>query len=325
MRMYGTPGVHVTGMSTEAPALRTRPRLHKKYRLFLLALPALILVFLFSYLPIHGWLYAFYNYRPGLPLTADRWVGLKWFTAIFANPVQTAEVLRVLRNTIAISLINIALSFLPVIFAIFLLEVPWAPLRKTVQVLTTLPNFISWVLVYSVAFALLSVDNGLVNRVIVQLGWVDRGINFLASDRNVWIKMCLWNTWKTLGWSAIMYLAAVASIDPQLYEAARVDGAGRFRMIWHITVPGILPTFFVLLLLAIANFINNGMDQFYVFQNAINKDHIEVLDLYVYNTGMVGSNFSFATAVSMLKSIVSVFLLFFANTLSRAVRGESII
>ena len=124
---------------------------------------------------------------------------------------------------------------------------------------------------------------------------------------------------------SIMYLAAITSIDPELYEAAKVDGAGRFRMMWHITVPGIMPTYFVLLLLQIANFINNGMEQYYVFQNAINKDYIEVLDLYVYNIGMMGTSFSFATAVSALKSLVSVFLLMFANGLSKFGRGETIL
>ncbi|WP_309568678.1 ABC transporter permease subunit [Paenibacillus sp. sptzw28] len=123
----------------------------------------------------------------------------------------------------------------------------------------------------------------------------------------------------------MLYIAAISGIDPELYEAARVDGAGRFRSIWHITLPGIMPTYFVLLLLTIANFINNGLEQYFVFQNPINKDHIEVLDLYVYNIGLLGSNFSFATAISMLKSIISIILLFFANSLSKVVRGESIV
>jgi putative aldouronate transport system permease protein len=122
-----------------------------------------------------------------------------------------------------------------------------------------------------------------------------------------------------------MYLAAITGIDQELYDAAKVDGCGRFKLIWNITVPGIMPTYFVLLLLSIANFINNGMDQYFVFQNAINKEHIEVLDLYVYNIGMTGANFSFSTAISMLKSLISVFLLFVANGMSKLFRGESII
>jgi putative aldouronate transport system permease protein len=300
-------------------------KVKNKYKLFFMALPFLILTFLFSYLPLHGWLYAFYNFRPGIPLVNTEFVGLLWFKSIAANPTQTGEVFRVLKNTLGISSLGIVTSVLPVAFAIFLVEIKTNWFKKAVQVLTTLPNFISWVLVFSVAFNLFSVDSGLINRLLVQFGLVDRGINFLASDSHTWLKMCLWGVWKGLGWGSIMYLAAIAGIDQELYEAARVDGAGRFKMMWHITVPGILPTYFVLLLLSIANFINNGMEQYFVFQNAVNKDHIEVLDLYVYNIGMLGSNFSFATAVSMLKSLVSVFLLFVVNSLSKLFRGESIV
>lgn len=296
-----------------------------KYKLFLMASPFLVLVFLFSYLPLYGWIYAFYNFRPGIPLAQTDFVGLQWFKSIFSNPTQTGEVLRVMRNTVAMSSLNIAASVLPVIFAIFLSEMRSARFKKSVQILTTLPNFISWVLVYSFAFMLFSVDNGLVNQILMNLGFIDRGINFLASDSHTWLRMSLWDLWKGLGWGAILYMAAIAGIDQELYEAARVDGAGRFRSIWHITVPGIMPTYFVLLLLTIANFINNGIEQYFVFQNAINKSNIEVLDLYVYNVGLIGNNFSFATAVSMLKSFISVALLFFANSLSKIVRGESII
>lgn len=296
-----------------------------KYKLFLMAAPFLVLVFMFSYLPLYGWIYAFYNFRPGIPLDQTDFVGLQWFKSIFSNPTQTGEVLRVMRNTVAMSSLNIAASVLPVIFAIFLSEMRSARFKKSVQILTTLPNFISWVLVYSFAFMLFSVDNGLVNQILMNLGFIDRGINFLASDSHTWLRMSLWDLWKGLGWGAILYMAAIAGIDQELYEAARVDGAGRFRTIWHITVPGIMPTYFVLLLLTIANFINNGIEQYFVFQNAINKSNIEVLDLYVYNIGLIGNNFSFATAVSMLKSVISVALLFFANSLSKIVRGESII
>ncbi|MBW7453670.1 ABC transporter permease subunit [Paenibacillus sepulcri] len=290
-----------------------------------MAFPFMILVFLFSYLPLYGWVYSFYNFRPGIPLSETEYVGMQWFKSMFSNPTQTAEVMRVLKNTMAMSSLGILTSFLPVIFAVFLSEMRSARFKKWVQILTTLPNFISWVLVYSFAFMLFSVDNGLINHILINLGLTDRGINFLASDSHTWLSMTLWGLWKGLGWGAILYIAAISGIDQEQYEAARVDGAGRFRSIWHITIPGIMPTYFVLLMLTIANFINNGLDQYFVFQNAINKDHIEVLDLYVYNIGLLGSNFSFATAVSMLKSIISIILLFFANTLSKVVRGESIV
>ncbi|MEK0312652.1 ABC transporter permease [Cohnella sp. 56] len=302
-----------------------RRGISERYRLFLYAFPFLVLVFLFSYLPLYGWIYSLYNYRPGFKLSDTPFVGLQWFRSIFANPTQTQEVLRVMKNTVAMSTLGILTSVFPVAFAILLTELRSARFKKGVQILTTLPNFISWVLVYAIAFMLFNVDNGLINRLMIDFGLQERGFNYLASDSHTWLSMILWSTWKGLGWGAIMYIAAISSIDQELYDAAKVDGAGRFRQMWNITVPGIMPTFFVLLLLSIANFINNGMEQYFVFQNPINKDHIEVLDLYVYNTGMLGTNFSFATAVSMLKSIISIGLLFFANRLSKWVRGESII
>lgn len=302
-----------------------KKRTKDSYKLFFMALPFIILTFLFSYLPLHGWLYAFFDYRPGIPLSQTQFVGMEWFKSIFANPIQIGEMVRVMKNTLAISSLSIATSFLPVLFAIFLSEIKLNWFKKGVQILTTLPNFISWVLIYSVAFSLFAVNGGFVNKILIDLGIIKTGINFLASDDHTWLSMCLWSIWKGLGWGSIMYLAAIAGIDQELYEAAKVDGAGRFRSIWNITIPSILPTYFVLLLLTIANFINNGMDQYFVFQNAMNKTHIEVLDLYVYNIGMVGANFSFATAVSMMKSLISVFLLFVANGLSKLLRGETIV
>jgi putative aldouronate transport system permease protein len=290
-----------------------------------MALPFLILAFLFSYLPLYGWIYAFYDYRPGIPLSQSTYMGFHWFQSMFSNAVQRQEVFRVLRNTLAMSSLGILTSVLPVIFAIFLTEIKNSRFKKTVQVITTLPNFISWVLVYSFAFMLFSVDNGFLNHFLMDLGIITRPLNLLASDNHTWLSMTLWGIWKGLGWGAIMYIAAITGIDQELYEAARVDGAGRFKQMWHVTIPGLMPTYFVLLLLTIANFINNGLEQFYVFQNAINTSHIEVLDLYVYNIGMLNSNFSFSTAVSLLKSVISIFLLFFANGLSKLVRKENII
>lgn len=300
-------------------------RLTEGFQLFLLMLPVLALVFVFFYLPLNGWRYAFYYYRPGFPLERCEFVGLKWFNTLFGNSYQLSEILRVLKNTIGISLLNMATSVFPVAFAIFLSEMKNLRFRKLVQVTTTLPNFISWVLVYSFAFSMFSVDTGFFNRLLVQLNVIDSGINFLASSSFIWLKMTAWSLWKNLGWNAIMYIAAIAGIDQELYEAARIDGAGRFAQIRYITVPGILPTFFVLLMLSIGNMLNSGMEQYYVFQNAMNKSSIEVLDLYVYNVGMTGSNFSLATAISILKSVVSVLLLIVANTSSKLLRGESIL
>lgn len=295
------------------------------FRLFLMTVPFLVAVFVFSYLPLYGWSYAFFDYHAGMKLRDCTFVGFKFFRAMVENPISRGEILRVLQNTFGISFLNILVSPLPVIFAIFLMEMKRKRMRSLIQTLTTLPNFISWVLVYSLAWAMFSVEDGFINRLLMATHLIDTEINFLVSSEHVWVTMLAYSLWKTLGWSAIMYIAAITSIDSEQYEAAMVDGANRFQCMWHITVPGVLPTYFVLLLLTIASFINNGMEQYYLFENPMNKGSIEVLDLYVYNMGMVGQNISYSTAVGVLKSLVSVSLLFFANGLSKVIRKESII
>ena len=295
------------------------------YREFLYIVPFLILVLVFSYYPLYGWIYSFFDYQPPLPFSWDSFVGLKWFKTLFQSKSYVKQTLEVLRNTFAMSGISLAFSWLPMFFAIFLNEIKNIRFRKFVQSVTTFPNFISWVLVYSVAFLLMS-NNGMFNSVAMKLGIIEKPIDFLKSNDHMWIKMWLWLTWKNLGWAAIMYIAAISSIDGELFEAARVDGASRLKIIRHITIPSLLPTFFVLLLLNISNFLNNGMEQYFVFQNSWNREHIQVLDLYIYNLSTSKPPvYSVSTALSMLKSIVSLVLLFGANTFSKIVRKQSII
>ncbi len=305
-------------------------RLHKRKKslegkkMFLLILPFLILSFLFSYYPLHGWIYALYDYRAPLKLSQTEFVGLKWFKALYSNPTQVKQLLVVLKNTFAMSFLGIATSFLPVLFAIFLSEIKSKWFKNVVQTLTTLPNFISWTLVYAVAFSLFS-TTGMVNSVLQQLGFIDAPLKFLDSSEHVWLSMILWSTWKGLGWGAIMYLAAISGIDQEMFEAARVDGAGRFAIIRKIMIPSLMPTYLVMLMFTVSNILSNGMDQYYVFQNSFNKQSIQVLDLYVYNIGMTGRSLSLATAIGILKSLVSLTLLFFVNFASKKTRGESII
>ncbi len=294
-------------------------------RLLLLALPFIVLVFVFYYLPLYGWIYSLFDYKPGIRLFRNEFVGFRFFTELVNTPIARQEILRVLRNTFAISFLALATSPLPILFAIFLSEVRFSPFKRVVQTLTTLPNFISWILVYAIFFAIFSVDDGMFNRVLLRLGLIRTPTNVLADEHIVWLFQTGVTVWKSLGWSAIIYLAAIAGIDPELYDAAHVDGAGRFRSIWHITLPGLTPTYFVLLLLAVANIINNGIEQYFVFQNPMTRSRIEVLDLYVYNQGIASIHYSAATAISVLKSLVSVTLLFAVNALSRTVRGYPII
>ena len=301
-----------------------KKKLDQGKRMFLYMLPFLLLCFALSYFPLHGWIYSFYDYKPPLKLSQCNFMGLRWFKMIFGNPAQVRQLFIVMRNTFAMSFLNIATSVLPLFFAVFLNEIKCKWFRKMVQTLTTIPNFISWVLVYAVAFCLFS-NTGMVNTVLQNLGVILKPIKFLDSDSHTYIAMLLWSTWKGLGWGAIMYLASIAGIDQEMYEAARVDGAGRFQLMRYITLPELMPTYFVMLMLSVANFLNNGMDQYFVFQNAFNKAHIQVLDLYVYNIGMTGSSLSLATAISMLKSLISVTLLMAVNRISKKIRGVSLV
>ena len=302
-----------------------KPAMDEKYRLFIMFLPVLILSFIFAYLPIYGWRYAFYDAKAGDELTKDIFVGFDNFTMLVNDPGFSSKILQVLRNTLIMSGLGIATSWLPIAFAILLAEVRSTKFQRTVQTLTTIPNFLSWVLVYAVALSIFAAD-GLINNLQSMLtasGFVRT--DYLASADGVWIKMLLWGTWKGLGWSAIIYVAGIAGIDQQLYEAAKVDGANRFRCIWHITVPGLIPTYMVMLLMSIAGILSNGMEQYLVFSNPYNGDYIQVLDLYVYNLGIGNNQLSVSTVIGILKSLIAVVLLFGANGISKAVRGESII
>lgn len=293
------------------------------FMMWLMTVPFLILVVLFAYYPLFGWVYAFFDYQPPIPLSESEFVGFQWFHMLWSNPTQLKTIGQVLLNTFGISGLGILTSFFPVAFAIALNEIRSKWFRNIIQTLTTLPNFISWVLVYAIAFALFS-SSGMVNTVLQDLHFISKPVRFLDSSEHIWIKMLLWSTWKGLGWGAILYLAALSGIDPELYEAAQVDGANRWQQTIHITIPQLMPTYIVLLMLSVSNFLNNGMDQYFVFQNAFNQEHIQVLDLYVYNIGMGNNSLSLATAISMLKSLVSVVLLWLVNTLAKRVRGTSI-
>ena len=313
-----------TDRRTEMKDFFSNKKKLRGYREFLYILPFLILVLVFSYYPLYGWVYAFFDYKPPASLSWDKFVGLKWFKSMVENDVKLKQLLMVIRNTFAMSGISLLFSWFPMIFAIFLNEIKCRPFQKIVQTVTTLPNFISWVLVYSIAYCVFN-STGVVNTVGMKLGLIDSPVLFLQSGDHIWFKMWLWLTWKNAGWAAIMYLAAIAGIDEEMNEAAKVDGASWMQIIWNITIPSILPTYFVLVMLNLANFLSNGMEQYFVFQNAFNKDSIQVLDLYVYNLAMGSGGYSLSTAISILKTLISVVLLCVTNKASKLIRGEGFI
>ena len=196
----------------------------KSIRLFLYVAPFIALVIIFSYYPLYGWIYAFYDYRPPKPFSEAQFVGLKWFKSLVENDVKIKQIVQVLKNTFAMSALTLGTSWLPMLFAVFLNEIRCVKFRKFVQTVTTLPNFVSWVLVYSVAFSLFN-STGMANTLLMKLGFTTEPILFLQSTKHVWFTQWLWLTWKNLGWAAIMYIAAISGIDDELFQAAKVDGA----------------------------------------------------------------------------------------------------
>ena len=302
--------------------MKSKRGFNKNFKLFLYVLPGIIFVFIAAYLPLWGWSYAFYHYKPGKALWDCEFVGLQNFKDLFGNVIMRKNIVRVLRNTFGIQFLGYLFSPLPMLFAILLSEVKSRKFQKTVQTVTTLPNFISWVIMFSLATAIFGND-GLVNKLFENLGLGTR-LNVINSTKHVWLTQVLLQQWKGLGWSSIVYFASIAGLDQELYEAAMVDGAGKMQRIWNITIPQLIPTYFVLLIMSIGNFLNSGVDQYLAFGNALNKEFIEVLDLYVYSIGIGSGQISYSVVVGVLKSLVALILFTMANTASKKIRGTSV-
>lgn len=284
-----------------------------KLTLLLMALPPFALLAVFSYLPLLGWIYAFFE---DTSLRRESFVGIKYIETAVLSP----EIINVVVNTLAMSLINIVFGVVPVIFAIMISELRSRKYQRVIQTFTTLPNFISWVLVYSLMYALFS-SEGMINTLIYRIDAGSSGLNVLGNAELAWLIQCLFYLWKTAGWSAIIYIAAISGIDQSLYEAAIVDGAGRFRKIWHITLPGISETYIVLLMLGVAGMLSNGFDQFFVFNNALVASKLNVLDYYVYSVGIRNNIVPLATAIGIYKTVISVILLILCNSIAKKIRG----
>jgi putative aldouronate transport system permease protein len=298
----------------------SRSKTRKHWHYFFMALPLMVIVLMLTYIPLFGWILSLMEYHAGTPILKNKYVGLKYFWLIFND----RSMLRVMKNTLIFAFAGFLLAPLPMIFAILLNEIGLKRFKKFSQTITTLPHFISWIVVFSFAYSIFARD-GLLNDVLVRFGLIKDLTNILGDQNAVyWFQIAL-QRWKELGWSAIIFIAALTGIDQELYEAAFVDGAGRVQLAWHITIPGLMPTFIVLLLLQIANFVNVGFEQYFVFKNALVYDNIETIDLFAYRLGLQQFDYSYATAVGILKSVISLTLLFSVNALAKRVRGRSII
>ncbi|WP_419872710.1 ABC transporter permease [Candidatus Pristimantibacillus sp. PTI5] len=290
--------------------------------LYLMSLPFVIWIFIFSYVPVWGWITAFQNYKPKNSILDQKWVGLDNFIELF----QDERFYIVLRNTLAMSTMGLIVGFtVPVIFALLLNEMRGQFFKRSVQTISYLPHFVSWVVVAGLVSKMLSTDGGAINQLLMYLNIIDAPVQFMAKGEWFWSIVTLSDLWKEMGWNSIIFLAAMAGIDPELYEASTVDGAGRFRKMWHITLPGIRTTFMVLFILSIGHLVSIGFEKQFLLGNPLVSDYSEVLDLYALKYGIQMSRYSYGTAIGIFNSVVSILLVFIANGIYKRVTKESII
>lgn len=282
----------------------------KQRQLLLMSIPFVIYAFIFYYSPLAGWIMAFQNYKPAAKGN-QIWIGWNKFVQLFTD----ADFIRAFRNTVAMSMINLVLSFIFAIgFALLLNEVVNMKGKKFVQTISYLPHFLSWVIVAAIVRNALSIDGGMLNELLVNVGIIDSPINFFADPKYFWWIVGFAFIWKETGWNSIIYLASITSINPELYEAASIDGAGRLRKMLHITLPGIKATIFVLLIINLGMIMNSGFEAQYQLDNDIIKSTSEVIDIYVLNKSFhQGTDWSIGTAAGIFKSVVSIILVSLAN------------
>lgn len=293
----------------------------KQRYLYLMSLPFVVWVFIFSYIPIWGWTTAFQKFRPSRSFWEQEWVGLLYFRELLADD----RFYMVLRNTLAMSIMGLVIGFtIPIIFAVLLNELKGQMFKRSLQTISYLPHFVSWVVVAGLVYKMLSTDNGVVNDLLLWLRITDEPIQFMAKETWFWGIVTLSDLWKELGWNSIIFLAAIAGIDQELYDASKVDGASRFRQIWHITIPGIRSVIIILLILSIGHLVQIGFEKQFLLGNPLVVNYSEVLDLYALNYGLSLNRFSFGTAVGIFNSMVSIILLISANALFKRYSKESV-
>lgn len=296
-------------------------RLWKQRQRQLMIWPGILFLAIFSYIPMYGVIIAFKEYDIFTSVYSSRWVGLRQFEMLFQLP----NFHQIIRNTLIISFAKLVIGFpVPIILALMLNELTSANFKRSIQTISYLPHFMSWVIVAGFTFEVLSLDGGTFNHVLLALKLINEPIAFLMEPSYFYGITVLSQIWKEAGWGAIIYLAAVSSIDLQLYEAAEMDGATRLRKIWHITLPGIRSTVVILLILAVSGLMNAGFEQILLLSNPTISSVSEVLDTYVYRVGIQQGRYSLAAAAGLFTSAVSFMLLLTANYVVRKLKQESL-
>ncbi|WP_240268601.1 ABC transporter permease [Paenibacillus timonensis] len=306
----------------ETPPSSRRKWLKKLYsqrHIQIMALLGIVWMIIFNYIPMYGVVIAFKDYDIIRTIAEAPWAGLTHFKEF----LQDENFVNVMKNTLGISLLKLLTFPLPIVFALFLNEVRSLRYKKAIQTISYLPHFLSWVVLGGILATWLS-DVGIINDIFMALNIIDKPISFLAEPKYFWTIVITSDIWKELGWSAIIYLAAITSISPEMYEAATIDGAGRFQQMWYVTLPAIKATISILFILAVSGVLNSNFDQILVLRNSLNDSASNVIDYYVYYTGISSGRYSFSTAIGLFKSVIALILLLIANQVSKKLNDTSL-
>lgn len=289
-------------------------RLIDQWDIQLMVIPALILIIIFQYIPMYGVLLGFQDYNLFKGFWQSPWVGLKHFEAFFND----TDFNRIIRNTIAISFLKFFIGFpAPIVLALMLNEVNKMAFKRVVQTISYLPHFMSWVIVAGMVSSMLSTDNGSVNMLLQKFNLINEPISFLSLPEYFWSILVMTDVWKSIGFGSIIYLAAIAGVNPQMYEAAAIDGASKFKQMYLITLPTIMPVIIIFMILAIGNLLSAGFEDILLLASAGIREVSDVIDVYVYRIGIQNQRYSYATAIGLFKAIISVGLLTIANLAAR--------
>ncbi|MBD0383811.1 ABC transporter permease [Paenibacillus sedimenti] len=294
-------------------------RLWRNKWIYVMLLPGVLYFLVFKYIPMYGLIISFQNYKPFKGVSGSEWVGFEHFQRLFTEP----DFLNILSNTLILFVMNILFFFpIPILLALMLNEVRMELFKKTFQTIVYLPHFMSWVIIVSISFVMLTMDGGVINDLLEYVGL--EKINFLLSPEWFRPTYILQVIWREAGWGTIIYLAAIASIDPQQYEAARMDGAGRLRQMWHITLPAIRSVIIVLLILKIGDVLELGFEHVYLLLNSMNRNVAEIIDTYVYTAGLKQGQFSYSAAIGFFKSFIGLILVMLANKIAKKMGEEGV-
>lgn len=311
------PAVIETGSGRKSSLWK---RLLAQKHLQTMALLGVVWMIIFNYIPMYGLIISFKEYNIVKSIAEAPWVGLDHFREF----LDDEDLRYVIKNTLGISLIKLFIGFpLPIIFALFLNEVRSLRYKKAIQTISYLPHFLSWVVLGGILATWLA-DVGIINNILLALNVIDKPITYLAEPSYFWTIIITSDIWKELGWSAIIYLAAISGVSPEMYEAATIDGAGRFQKMWFVTLPSIRSTISILFVLAVSGVLNSNFDQILVLRNSLNDSASNVIDYYIYYTGIVSNRFSYSAAVTLIKAVIALILLLIANQVSKKINDTSL-